>query len=1190
MHIKELIVDGFKSYANRTVISGWDSEFNAITGFNGTGKSNLLDAICFVLGISNLSQVRVAGLQELVYKQGQSRVSRASVTIVFDNRAKSKSPIGYEECAEITVTRQVVIGGRNKYLVNGHTAQLARVQNLFHSVGLNVNNPHFLIMQGRITKVCNMRPLETLGLIEEAAGTKMFEVKKVAAQKTIVKKQAKVDEINRVMEEEIQPVLDQLRNEKANFYRYNANKNEIELLQKFAYALQYWNGTSKLEKLARDIEETQSAQQALQNEVEQAAMSVELKQKAVAELAARKESEFSANAAYLELESRGSALSKALVQATAQWQNSKESLAEEQNELKKLEKARDAAAKTLATKKAEAAAAEAKAAQASKEHARIAQDVANIRSAQLGIVVGEEGEGASKEQQQGGFAGQLMAAQKQLAEEEGSVKASATKLKHMSATLKEQEAALKAGEKEGAAVAKDLATKQGLVAKLQAQLLAQNFDPAAKQAKEARMAALRDEVAQLSYECDALEARLGSRLKFEYNARAAGVAPDKVKGLVASLVRVADPAHSTAVELTAGAKLYNVVVDTEATGKALLEKGQLRRRVTIIPLNKIVTRTVAPGVVSKAEQMAVAGGGQCKLALSVVGYDADVGAAMSYIFGQSFVVSDAALAAKITFHPEVRTKCITLDGDVYDPSGTMEGGSLPSGPSILAQLQKVNEMHAARDHKDAELAALAKALAEMAAGESRALAAKKQLDVLQIELKSLQSRQAQSEHFVLAEAVAASRAQMETIKEHVSSSDARKAALRARISELEGVIRDFEGARAEKGAALEKRLASLAKEQAAAAKAQAEQGKKSSMLAIEVGELAAELGTLDAAIAKQTSESLGALVKQIGEREAEVEVRRAEFDTFSAALQAEKDKHSALDKSISKLNREMASLNKAATEAQLEAKKGSNTLARLVGERADAQKAINRMEKELDWITGEKHLFGTAGSDYDFGGRDSTAQLARLASLQAEQEALSKRINKKVMGMFEKAEAEAAELNKKRAIILDDKAQIEHVISELDVEKTRTLHDTWRTVSDSFGTIFSTLLPGVAAKLVLADGASSVMDGLDIRVSFGGVEKESLSELSGGQRSLLALSLILALLKFKPAPMYILDEIDAALDLSHTQNIGQVLKKHFSESQFIVVSLKEGMFNNANVLFRTKFVDGVSTVIRTTASDRKQAK
>lgn len=86
--------------------------------------------------------------------------------------------------------------------------------------------------------------------------------------------------------------------------------------------------------------------------------------------------------------------------------------------------------------------------------------------------------------------------------------------------------------------------------------------------------------------------------------------------------------------------------------------------------------------------------------------------------------------------------------------------------------------------------------------------------------------------------------------------------------------------------------------------------------------------------------------------------------------------------------------------------------------------------------------------------------------------------------------------------------------------------------------------------------------------------------MSGGQRSLVALSLILAMLKFKPAPIYILDEVDAALDMSHTQNIGTMIKKHFKESQFIIVSLKDGMFNNANVLYRTKFVDGTSTITR----------
>ena len=166
--------------------AGFDPAFNAITGLNGTGKSNILDSICFVLGISNLSQVRVGNLQELVYKQGQAGVTKASVTIVFNNQDTASSPVGYEQHKQITISRQIVIGGKNKYMINGVTAQQQQVQNLFHSVQLNVNNPHFLIMQGRITKVLNMKPPEILSMIEEAAGTRMFETKKQAALKTIV--------------------------------------------------------------------------------------------------------------------------------------------------------------------------------------------------------------------------------------------------------------------------------------------------------------------------------------------------------------------------------------------------------------------------------------------------------------------------------------------------------------------------------------------------------------------------------------------------------------------------------------------------------------------------------------------------------------------------------------------------------------------------------------------------------------------------------------------------------------------------------------------------------------------------------------------------------------------------------------------------------------------------------------------
>ena len=130
----------------------FDPHFNAITGLNGSGKSNILDSICFVLGITNLSQVRAGNLSELVYKQGQAGVNKASVTIVFNNEDESTSPVGYEQCKEVNVTRQVLIGGKSKYLINGRNSPAGQVANLFHSVQLNVNNPHFLIMQGEYYK------------------------------------------------------------------------------------------------------------------------------------------------------------------------------------------------------------------------------------------------------------------------------------------------------------------------------------------------------------------------------------------------------------------------------------------------------------------------------------------------------------------------------------------------------------------------------------------------------------------------------------------------------------------------------------------------------------------------------------------------------------------------------------------------------------------------------------------------------------------------------------------------------------------------------------------------------------------------------------------------------------------------------------------------------------------------------
>ena len=254
MKIEELIIDGFKSYATRTVISDWDPQFNAITGLNGSGKSNILDAICFVLGISAMTTVRASSLQDLIYKRGQAGVTKASVTVVFDNSDKSNSPIGFTNSAKISVTRQVMLGGTSKYLINGHRAPQQSVLQLFQSVQLNINNPNFLIMQGKITKVLNMKPKEILSLIEEAAGTKMFEDRKDKAERTMAKKEAKLEENRALLVEEIEPKLGKLRSEKEIFIKFQETQSELEKTERVVYAFDYHNMINKSSSLKQHLD------------------------------------------------------------------------------------------------------------------------------------------------------------------------------------------------------------------------------------------------------------------------------------------------------------------------------------------------------------------------------------------------------------------------------------------------------------------------------------------------------------------------------------------------------------------------------------------------------------------------------------------------------------------------------------------------------------------------------------------------------------------------------------------------------------------------------------------------------------------------------------------------------------------------------------------------------------------------
>jgi structural maintenance of chromosome 2 len=176
------------------------------------------------------------------------------VTINFDNTNKNQCPIGYENCKEISVARQIVVGGKGKYLINGKNSQYKQIQDLFCSVQLNVNNPNFLIMQGRITKVLNMKPPEILSMIEEAAGTSMYESKREKSMGLMQKKDAKLEELNSLIRDEIQPKLDKLRKDQQQYIEYQKICRDVDYLTRIHISFKYLQCCKAVENCEANIQ------------------------------------------------------------------------------------------------------------------------------------------------------------------------------------------------------------------------------------------------------------------------------------------------------------------------------------------------------------------------------------------------------------------------------------------------------------------------------------------------------------------------------------------------------------------------------------------------------------------------------------------------------------------------------------------------------------------------------------------------------------------------------------------------------------------------------------------------------------------------------------------------------------------------------------------------------------------------
>uniref|UniRef100_A0A671RLL4 Structural maintenance of chromosomes protein n=1 Tax=Sinocyclocheilus anshuiensis TaxID=1608454 RepID=A0A671RLL4_9TELE len=1161
MYIKSIVLEGFKSYAERTEINGFDTFFNAITGLNGSGKSNILDSICFLLGISNLSQVRATNLQDLVYKNGLAGITKATVSITFDNSNKKQSPLGFETHDEITITRQVVIGGRNKYLINGVNANNLRVQDLFCSVGLNVNNPHFLIMQGRITKVLNMKPPEILAMIEEAAGTRMYECKKISAQKTIEKKDAKLKEIQTILDEEITPAMEKLKEERASYLEYQKLMREIEHLSRLYVAYLFVCAEETKLKSTEDLQEMQSSVAQLQENMRQNEAKVKELSAEIQELERRRDKEV--GGVLKTLEETLSEAQRVDTKAQSALDMKKQNLKDETKKRKELIKNMEEDKKMMSAKEVEVAKAmeQLKAMQEEGQKDAEALEAAqqHFKAVSAGLSANEDGAEAT-------LSGQMMTCKNDMSKAETEAKQAQMKLKHAQQELKTKQAQVK---KMDSGYKKDQDTFEAVkkcIEKLQAEMKELNYEGTEY---------ILNVIVPFS-------SRLIAYVWFIQfihllNPLVLCVCRDpeknwdcsKVKGLVANLFSVTDVSNATALEVVAGGRLYNVVVDNEVTGKKLLEKGELKRRYTIIPLNKISARTLNNNVVRTAKNLV--GPDNVHTALSLVGYESELRKAMEYVFGTTLVCDTLDNAKKVAFDKGVSTKTVTLGGDVFDPQGTLTGGARAQTASVLTKLAEVKDLQDSLRTKEAELTAVESELSSLKGTVEKYRQLKQQLDLKTEEARILETKLQQSSFHKQQEELENLRKTIEECEETLLKTKEVQKKAEEKYKVLENKMKNAEAEREKELKAAQQKLNQAKSKADAYNKRLKEKQQEAEAVALELEELKREQAGYEQQI-QAVDEALKAIQEQI--------------DTMTTEVLANKEVILGQEREIKGKTGEANRLREQNNDAQLKIKELEHNISKHKKDSADA--TVARMLAENEWISSEKHLFGQPNTAYDFKTNNPKEAGQRLKRLEETKDKLERNVNRRAMNMLSEAEERYNDLKKKKRIVENDKAKILETIEELDQKKNEALNVAWQKVNKDFGSIFSTLLPGANARLAPPEGCG-VLDGLEFKVALGKTWKENLTELSGGQRSLVALSLILAMLLFKPAPIYILDEVDAALDLSHTQNIGQMLRTHFTHSQFVVVSLKDGMFTNANVLFKTKFVDGISMVTRTAQTHEGKA-
>ncbi len=1162
MFLKRLELQGFKSFADKTVLDFTDGA-TAVVGPNGSGKSNISDAIRWVIGEKSAKSLRGSNMQDVIFAGTEARrpLNFAEVSLVLDNSTHIFN-IDFEE---ITVTRRLFRSGESAYRINGANCRLKDIHELFMDTGLG-RDGYSIIGQGNVAQILSTKAEDRRSLFEEAAGVAKYKYRRDETARKLASTEEnliRIGDITTELETQIGPLKRQ--SEKARKYldlygeykrldinlsmltleKNRAESEKADMLYDGA-AAELAERKAKSSEAEKKMSELYSENRKIDSERDEKSMKLMENEGLISEA----EREISLSENNIEnnftlserVDNEIEAMQKRIAERENQIDGLNAEISEKQDEGKRIHGEFDAE---------------------KSETEKIAQMQDALRAeidSLKGDIIELMNSAAAKKAKMSGmeslrknFLDRRAAVETEIGSFRAGVENKLNEIKETEEKLSEKTQKL---EKMRASVEKhrDNADRLGAdISDITVKLNSAQLEQSSKSSKKTMLESMENDYAGYAKSVKAV-------LKADELKRLA------IYGAVSGLIDVKRE-YVTAIEQALGGAMQNIIVESENDAKKAIE--YLRRtnagRATFLPVTSVNGRTLDN--VREISRYA----GFIGIASELISYDKKYDGIMKSLLGRTVVVDnmDNAIAMSRAFGYKFRV--VTLEGDILNAGGSMSGGSVNKQSGFLSRAAEikelsrdltrlaadVREMKAKKESLERDLSLVNDQLSAyepiMRGYEDEILTLKNNAVYLKESLETGENTEAglKAELEQIESNLSESSDEIAAILQSIRDDEKRTEALNAGIEEKESRYAEISAEKEEKTQSIVDRtlLLNSVEKDIEALRAGIETAKREIE---QSGEEISQKELEKERINRETQDYR----EEIVNKRASIEKLRGQSENIKSEISALDERKQRVNENIQKMQSSNKDLTDTLLALQQELSRLENRREKLETER---ENVINHLWEDYELSpSGAEELRGEL--------EDEKEAVRRAAELKAKLKALGS-VNMDAIEEFKEVKERFEFLSAQKSDLEKAKENLTKLVASTEDIMRDKFTDQLEVINDSFGKVFRELFGGGQGRLYLSEPDNVLESGIEIEIQLPGKSRQNLNLYSGGEKSFIAIALLFAILRVKPTPFCILDEIDAALDDVNVARFATYLKNYIEDTQFIVITHRRGTMEAATILY-----------------------